>query len=390
MKRVFVSYSRTNLDVVTELVQDLQAVGVQVWHDQTLTGGQRWWDNILANIRDCDIFLFALSPESRDSEACRSEVAYVSQLGKAILPVLVADGVNLNLLPPPIHEIQITDFRRRDKDAAFALVKAINMASPAPALPDPLPPPPRVPVSYLSTLKERIDTPVTLSAQDQIGLMFELEAAVREGRPAAEMRDVLLSLKRRDDLLAKVGVRVDDALKALEQRTHAQRMDMVVDFVTASSDQPQMRPAAAAPPAPVAPPPQPAAWGSHAKTRRYACPPGATPQLIADVTSWLNAEGFDSQQMETEGQGVLLQIKKRGNWRELVGVSTSLNIVFRQSGDLLNVEIGAGKWIDNATVGTVTAFNLWSFTVTAGVRAWEQMKMPDQIFGYIGNRFPYR
>jgi hypothetical protein len=291
------------------------------------------------------------------------------------------------------------------------LVKAINMASPATALPDPLPPPPRVPVSYLSTLKERIDSPGSLSAQDQIGLMFELEAAVRDGRPAAEMRDVLLSLKRRDDLLAKVGVRIDDALKALEQRTHAQRMDMVVDFVTASSNQAQMRPSAAAPPpqspappalqqplaplqftapAPVAPVSQPPAWGSHAKARRYACPPGATPQLIADVTSWLNAEGFDSQQMETEGQGVLLQIKKRGNWRELVGVSTSLNIVFRQSGDLLNVEIGAGKWIDTATVGTVTTFNLWSFTVTAGVRAWEQMKMPDRIFGYIGNRFTYR
>jgi hypothetical protein len=88
---VFVSYSRTNLDVVTQLIQDLQAVGVQTWHDQTLTGGQRWWDNILSNIRDCDIFIFALSPESWASEACRSELAYVQQLSKTILPVLVAD-----------------------------------------------------------------------------------------------------------------------------------------------------------------------------------------------------------------------------------------------------------------------------------------------------------
>ena len=64
MRKVFVSYSRNNLEVVTQLVEDLQAVGMTTWHDQTLTGGQRWWDNILANIRDCEIFIFALSTES--------------------------------------------------------------------------------------------------------------------------------------------------------------------------------------------------------------------------------------------------------------------------------------------------------------------------------------
>jgi TIR domain len=397
MTRVFVSYSRNNLDAVTQLVQDLQAVGVQVWHDQTLTGGQRWWDNILANIRDCDIFVFALSPESWESEACRSELAYVSQLGKAILPVLVADGINLNLLPPPINEIQITDYRGRDKAAAFALVKSINMAPPAAPLPSPLPPSPHVPVSYLSTLKERIDSTAPLSAQDQIGLIFELEAGVREGRSAAEMHDLLTSLKRRDDLLAKVGVRIDEALKTLDQRAANQRHEPAEHRPytsepqrhSASPQQAPPRPSSAPPPAP---PPlhSPAAADSHAKIRRYACAPGDTPQLIVDVKHWLDAEGFDLQEMNTEDGGVLLQIKKRGGWRDFVGMSTSLNIVFRQAGDLLNVEIGAGKWIDKAAVGTVSMFILWPLAVTAGYGAWEQMKMPDRIFGYIANRFVYR
>jgi len=71
-------------------------------------------------------------------------------------------------------------------------------------------------------------------------------------------------------------------------------------------------------------------------------------------------------------------------------MSTSLNIVFRQDGDILNVEIGAGKWIDKAAVGTVSMFILWPLAVTAGFGAWEQMKMPDRVFGYIGNRFAYR
>ena len=63
MKRVFVSYSRTNREIVTEIIQDVQAVGIDTWHDQTLTGGQRWRDSILANIRESDIFVCALSPQ---------------------------------------------------------------------------------------------------------------------------------------------------------------------------------------------------------------------------------------------------------------------------------------------------------------------------------------
>src|SRR5262245_64690044 len=87
VKRVFVSYSRHNQAAVGQLVHDLNAVGVQTWHDQALSGGQPWWDNILGNIRACDIFLFALSPESLESEACKSELAYVGQLGKPIIPM---------------------------------------------------------------------------------------------------------------------------------------------------------------------------------------------------------------------------------------------------------------------------------------------------------------
>jgi serine/threonine kinase PknH len=147
MKRVFVSYSRNNREVVTQVIQDVQAVGIDTWHDQTLTGGQRWWDTILANIRESEIFVCALSPQYWESDACKSELAYAVQLGKAILPVLVADGVNLNLLTAPLNEIQVTDYRGCDKGAAFALIKCIHTAPGNPPLPIPLPSPPRVPVS---------------------------------------------------------------------------------------------------------------------------------------------------------------------------------------------------------------------------------------------------
>jgi hypothetical protein len=33
---------------------------------------------------------------------------------------------------------------------------------------------------------------------------------------------------------------------------------------------------------------------------------------------------------------------------------------------------------------------LWPLAITAGMGAWEQMKMPDRIFDFVGSRLAYR
>jgi hypothetical protein len=403
MRTVFISYSRNNLDVVSQLVRDLQDVGFSAWHDQTLTGGQRWWDNILANIRNCDVFIFALSKESWESEACQSELGYVVEIGKPILPVQVSDNIHLGLLSAPLSEIQVTDYRRRDKAAAFSLLRAINATPVAPPLPDPLPSAPPVPVSYLGTLKERIDSPGPLAGQEQNLLFLEIEAAIEKGRSRAEIRDLLNSLKQRNDLLASVGKKVDEALRTLGGHVPP--------------------PAPPAWPVPTPNPGLPAPRVSNCSkcqehiepdwrfcrtcgnplpadnnagkmegstSRRYACSADDISRLISDVRGWLNSQDFDTQEMKTAAETVLLQIKKRGNWRDFFGMATSLNIMFHQGDDTLTVEIGAGKWVDKAAAGAVGIFLLPPLAITAGIGAWEQTQMPEKIFNYIGARLTHR
>jgi hypothetical protein len=93
----------------------------------------------------------------------------------------------------------------------------------------------------------------------------------------------------------------------------------------------------------------------------------------------LEADGFSCQRLTTEDGGTLIQIERGGfgGWRKVVGMSSTLNVVFRHEGNAVQVEIGAGKWIDKAVVGTVSLFVLWPLTVTAGIGAWQQMKMPE-------------
>src|SRR5215510_5894783 len=106
MANIFVSYNRQTKDITKALVEDVKELGHSVWFDQELSGGQAWWDQILAEIRDCEVFVFILDPDALKSIACQSELRYADTLHKPVLPILVSDGVSLNLLPEELSNVQ--------------------------------------------------------------------------------------------------------------------------------------------------------------------------------------------------------------------------------------------------------------------------------------------
>lgn len=208
---VFVSYARENQQKAESLAQDLRGLGQQVWFDQDLTGGQAWWDHLLTKIRECDTFVFALAPESLDSPACKLEYGYASKLGKRILPVLVADGVSMELLPSALAQIQYVDYRREDKDALKALSRAFAFLPPPRPLPDPLPEAPAAPVSYLGSLKEQLEV-VSLSFDAQTGLLLRLKHGLREAKDTEHVRILLKQFQSRPDLYARIASEIDALL----------------------------------------------------------------------------------------------------------------------------------------------------------------------------------
>jgi hypothetical protein len=88
--KVFISYRSNERPLVEKLSKDLEAFGHQVWYDKKLTGGQEWWQEIISQIYQCDLFVAALSPKSLASEPCSLEREYARRLNKRILPVVIA------------------------------------------------------------------------------------------------------------------------------------------------------------------------------------------------------------------------------------------------------------------------------------------------------------
>src|SRR5215471_1176429 len=212
MAHIFISYNRQSKALVTTLADDLEALGHTVWFDQQLSGGQVWWNQILTTVRDCDLFVFVVDPEALHSTACQREYGYAADLGKPILPVLVSEGVSMNLLPPALSQIQLVDYRAQDRIAAIRLARALMAIPPPPPLPDPLPRPPEAPISYLGSLSEQIETTSILSYAEQSTLVVDLKRGLRDPQTRDDTRTLLERLRRRRDLLATIAEEIDELL----------------------------------------------------------------------------------------------------------------------------------------------------------------------------------
>jgi len=107
MKKIFISYSRKDLDFVKELAEDLQQAGYDVWYDLTdLEGGDHWADELQAAIDESQVYVLVISPRSVASEWVEKEFIYADSEGKKIVPLL-HEQTDLPLWLINIHYVDI-------------------------------------------------------------------------------------------------------------------------------------------------------------------------------------------------------------------------------------------------------------------------------------------
>ena len=207
---IFISYARHDRPAVEVLARDLERTRESVWMDNELTGGQAWWDTILSQIRSCDLYVLALSPESLRSRACRLELEYALAVRRPLLPVQIND-VAISTAPQAVADTQIVDYRQRTPEAGFALADAVLHRPAAPPLPSPLPAEPAPPMSYMHQFSEQVDATV-LSYRDQNHLLADLRGYLSEDDDRDTALQLIRALRRRQDIGMNVAKEIDQIL----------------------------------------------------------------------------------------------------------------------------------------------------------------------------------
>jgi CheY-like chemotaxis protein len=119
MSKVFVSYSRKDVEFALKLVNDLRSHHVDLWIDKlNLPVGKTWDDEIEKALGDASHLLFIASKASVESRNVGDEINFALVENKHIVPILIEECK----LPFRIARIQNIDFRGNYQDALNLLL----------------------------------------------------------------------------------------------------------------------------------------------------------------------------------------------------------------------------------------------------------------------------
>ena len=111
MEKIFISYSRKDIDFVRKLAGDLETAGYDVWWDLTdLRGGDDWPRVIPAAIEASKYVIVVISPNSAASDWVEKEYTYALSLRKKIIPVML----QRTSVPFALNTINFVDFTSDD------------------------------------------------------------------------------------------------------------------------------------------------------------------------------------------------------------------------------------------------------------------------------------
>lgn len=134
-EQIFISYSHKDHAFVGRLSTALSGQGYSVWFDQrTLEVGERWREEIVAGIKECEAFVLVLSEESVESADVAKELSLAEGFGRRIFPVMVGEVEISDRLAYALAGIQYQKFQAGEDEAALErLVRGLESSGLDPA-----------------------------------------------------------------------------------------------------------------------------------------------------------------------------------------------------------------------------------------------------------------
>ncbi|MFN8033025.1 MAG: sensor domain-containing protein [Mycobacterium sp.] len=214
---LFISYSSRDRAGLDNVLSALRRGHEEVWFDEELGAGEVWWRTILERIRDCEVFIFAISANSLESKPCLAELRYAQDLDKPVVPVQI--GPLSSMRVTPLAQVEAIDYQNPTVDSGIRLITAVREArEQARPLPSPLPDEPPVPFAYLMRLASTISG-ATLDPHQQMSLVAELKTGLEEdGHDDAARRDItqlLCVLRDRPDVTYRTRTDIEGLLASL-------------------------------------------------------------------------------------------------------------------------------------------------------------------------------
>lgn len=199
---IFISYSSRDREAAEALAGVLGELGHDVQFEHKLAGGQVGWYQVFDSIKDADLFIFALTPQSLRSYSCKTERDYALALNKRVLTVLLKPS-DLHTLLPELLRIPPVDYCDPNEQTVQGLSEALEQLPPPDLLPDPLPLRSNL-IAPLTRLREQIyELPTDFNAQTAI--LFNLQEFLERRETFEDAKALLNALYTHKDVSPRIA-----------------------------------------------------------------------------------------------------------------------------------------------------------------------------------------
>ena len=125
-----------------------------------------------------------------------------------------------------------------------------------------------------------------------------------------------------------------------------------------------------------------------AENKTYLVNLHSADELINHMYSYLTAtQDMEIQKIENfDGVSSMIQCRvKNGKYKKFLGMDRAVTLRFVKSPKAVNVEICEAKWVDKATVMTISMFVLWPLTITSGYGIYKQSQLISSLTREMDN-----
>ncbi|EWC60492.1 hypothetical protein UO65_4160 [Actinokineospora spheciospongiae] len=216
--QVFVSHASADRDAAARLRADLAQLGRQVALDRGEPVGVRWWEGVLHRLRQSEVFVLVLSPDSVRNPGCLAQIRYALALHRPVLLVPARPATP----PPEVTDAPVFDPAGLGAERVAKLRVALLSLPTTPPLPDP--PPPEPPVPYLEPFRDRLADP-RLGEAELRSIFRELRSRLRDEQDRAGVWALLVLLRARPDVPAAQAAELEEVLAPGWQPDPEHRVD---------------------------------------------------------------------------------------------------------------------------------------------------------------------
>ena len=129
----------------------------------------------------------------------------------------------------------------------------------------------------------------------------------------------------------------------------------------------------------------------------FSCSQKQFDNLIKNLKTWFDQQSFQHQTIKKDEFSILIQIAKKGGWRQFTGMSQALNIQLTHQKQKLKVQLSGGKLIERlAPAGIIAVLEASLLPIEVSllpiigipivIGAWQQFKLPKEIISFISNK----